>query len=303
MDTRDLDLNLLTLFDALLETKSVTLASRKIGLSQPAISYSLAKLRATFDDPLFIRIDNQMRPTPRALAMAPQIKRIIHIVQGELLNFSVFDAALSTRQYQFCMSDIGEAYFLPPLVRRIWKESPHATVRTKSLSPADLTVALEDGAVDLAVGYFPDLRKGGFYQQQLFESTFMCVASKDNPSLRAGCGMQEYREAAHVTVQFEGRSAEFIDRHLNRLKLTRRVVLAVPHFMTLAEIIPQTELIATVPKEVALQLAKSQQIAMHELPFVAPRFSLKQFWHKRNHEDPANQWLRGIVRSTFQPAP
>jgi DNA-binding transcriptional LysR family regulator len=303
MDSTDLDLNLLTVFDALYETKSVTLASKKVGLSQPAMSYSLGKLRATFDDPLFIRIDNKMQPTPRALGMAPQIRRVLDIVRGELLSFAAFDAALSTRQYQFCMSDIGEAYFLPPLVRRIWKESPHATVRTQSLSPADLTVALEDGSVDLAVGYFPDLRKGGFYQQQLFESSFMCIASKDNPALRAGCGMAAYRAAAHVTVQFEGRSEEFIDRHLNRLKLTRRVVLAVPHFMTLAEIIPQTGLIATVPKEVALQLAKSPDIATHELPFAPPRFALKQFWHKRNHEDPASQWLRGIVRSTFQPVP
>jgi DNA-binding transcriptional LysR family regulator len=121
MDSTDLDLNLLTVFDALYETKSVTLASKKVGLSQPAMSYSLGKLRATFDDPLFIRIDNKMQPTPRALGMAPQIKRVLDIVRGELLSFAAFDAALSTRQYQFCMSDIGEAYFLPPLVRRIWK--------------------------------------------------------------------------------------------------------------------------------------------------------------------------------------
>jgi DNA-binding transcriptional LysR family regulator len=189
MDSTDLDLNLLTVFDALYETTSVTLASRTVGLSQPAMSYSLGKLRATFDDPLFIHIDNKMQPTPRALGMAPQIKRVLDIVQGELLSFAAFDAALSTRQYRFCMSDIGEAYFLPPLVRRIWKESPQASVRTQSLSPSDLTAALEVGSVDLAVGYFPDLRKGGFYQQQLFESTFMCVASRDNPALRDGCAM------------------------------------------------------------------------------------------------------------------
>jgi DNA-binding transcriptional LysR family regulator len=96
MDSTDLDLNLLTVFDALYETKSVTLASRTVGLSQPAMSYSLGKLRATFDDPLFIRIDNKMQPTPRALGMAPQIKRVLDIVQGELLSFAAFDAALST---------------------------------------------------------------------------------------------------------------------------------------------------------------------------------------------------------------
>jgi DNA-binding transcriptional LysR family regulator len=305
MDIKDLDMNLLTVFDALFETRSVTLASKTIGLSQPAMSYSLAKLRESFDDPLFVRIDNKMQPTPRALTMAPQVKRILEIVKGELLNFSGFDPASSTRQYTFSMSDIGEVFFLPPLIHRIWQESPLATVRTQSPSPAYLMTALEEGLIDLAIGYFPDLRKSGFYQQQLFESKFVCISSKNNPLMQAKSGLtlQSYIDASHVTVLFEGRSHELIDRHLTQMKIVRRVVLTVPHFMTLAEIIPQTTLIATVPKEVALQMAKkSNDIAMHELPFESPLFALKQFWHKRNHDDPANQWLRNIVRTIFQPA-
>ena len=302
MDLRELDLNLLAVFDALFETRSVTLASKAIGLSQPAMSYSLAKLRTAFDDPLFVRIDNKMQPTPRALGMAPQIKRVLEIVQGELLNFSKFDPASSTRLYTFCMSDIGEVFFLPPLIRRIWQESPLATVRTLSPSPSTLTVALEEGAIDLAIGYFPDLRKSGFYQQQLFESKFVCITSSKNNRLKSGLTLLSYKEAAHVNVHFEGRSHELIDRHLALLKIVRQVVLTVPHFMTLAEIIPQGDLIATVPKEVALQIARSHDITIHELPFESPSFALKQFWHKRNHDDAANQWLRDIVRSTFQAA-
>jgi DNA-binding transcriptional LysR family regulator len=301
MELKDLDMNLLAVFDALYETRSVTLASKIIGLSQPAMSYSLAKLRESFDDPLFIRIDNRMQPTPRASTMAPQIKRILEIIKAELLNFSGFDPLSSTRQYTFCMSDIGEVFFLPPLTRRLWQESPLATVRTQAASPAYLTTALEEGAIDLAIGYFPDLRKSGFYQQQLFESTFVCIARKKNKHIGAMLSMRSYTNAAHVVVHFEGRSQELIDRHLGQLKIARTIVLTVPHFMTLVEIIPQTDLIATVPKELALQIAKSNDIAIHALPFEAPRFALKQFWHKRNHDDPANRWLRGIVRDTFQP--
>ena len=301
MDLKDLDMNLLVVFDALFETGSVTIASKKLELSQPTISYGLAKLREFFNDPLFIRIDNKMQPTPRAMIMAPQVKRVLEIVKGDLLNFSGFDPATSTREYTFCMSDIGEVFFLPPLIRRIWEESPLTKVRTVSPPPSTLTAALEDGVIDLAVGYFPDLRKGGFYQQQLFESTFVCIAARNNARIKSKLTLKSYTETAHVTVHFEGRSHELIDRHLHNMKVVRRVALTVPHFMTLAEIIPQTELIATVPNEVALQMAKSNDIVIHPLPFDPPAFALKQFWHKRNHDDPANQWLRNLVRTTFQP--
>jgi DNA-binding transcriptional LysR family regulator len=301
MDIKNLDMNLLVVFDALFDTGSVTAASKKLGLSQPTISYGLAKLRESFKDPLFIRIDNRMQPTPRASIMAPRIKRVLEIVKGDLLDFSGFDPATSAREYTFCMSDIGEAFFLPPLIRRIWQESPLATVRTRSPSPSPMTAALEDGAIDLAVGYFPDLRKSGFYQQQLFESRFVCIAASNNACIKSTLTLTSYVEAAHVTVHFEGRSHELIDRHLDTMKVARRVVLTVPHFMTLAEIIPHTELVATVPNEVALQIAKSNDITIHALPFDSPVFALKQFWHKRNHDDPANQWLRNLVRSTFQP--
>ncbi|HEY4318955.1 MAG TPA: LysR family transcriptional regulator [Herbaspirillum sp.] len=299
-------MNLLIVFDALFDTGSVTIASKKLGLSQPTVSYGLAKLRESFNDPLFIRIDNKMQPTPRAAIMAPQVKRVLEIVKGDLLNFSGFDPATATREYTFCMSDIGEVFFLPPLIRRIWQESPLATVRTQSPSPSTLTAALEDGLIDLAVGYFPDLRKGGFYQQQLFESHFVCIAARNNARIEQSGNpsrltLQSYVEAAHVTVHFEGRSHELIDRHLHNMKVVRRVALTVPHFMTLVEIIPQTDLIATVPNEVALQIAKSNDVAIYPLPFASPTFALKQFWHKRNHDDPANQWLRNLVRSTFQP--
>ncbi|RXZ38175.1 LysR family transcriptional regulator [Oxalobacteraceae bacterium CAVE-383] len=301
MDIKELDMNLLTVFDALFETGSVTMASKQLELSQPTVSYGLAKLRESFNDPLFIRIDNKMQPTPRAVIMAPQVKRVLEIVKGDLLNFSGFDPATSAREYTFCMSDIGEVFFLPPLIRRIWQESPLTRLRTVSPPPSALTAALEDGVIDLAVGYFPDLRKGGFYQQQLFESTFVCIADRNNAGIRAKLTLKSYVEAAHVTVHFEGRSHELIDRHLHTMKVARRVVLTVPHFMTLVEIIPQTDLIATVPNEVALQIAKLNDIAIYPLPFEAPAFALKQFWHKRNHDDPANQWLRNLVRSTFQP--
>lgn len=299
-EIKDLDFKLLAVFDAVFETRSVTVAGKRIGLSQPAMSYSLTRLRAVFGDPLFIRVDNRMRPTPRALELAPAVKRVMDVLQGELLGGAGFDPATSTRQFELCMSDIGELYFLPGLARGMWAQSPGSTLRTRSMAIGELVAKMEEGGVDLAVGYYPDLDKGGFYQQLLFESVFVCIASSDNRALDEGLSLQAYKSAPHVAVAYEGRSQEMIDRHLMQMKIERRVVLSVPHFLSLAEIVPQTDVIATVPREAALQLAKSGRIRVHDLPIAAPGFPLMQFWHKRNHADPASQWLRTVVRQAFQ---
>ena len=299
-DLKDLDFKLLAVFEAVFETQSVTLAGKQIGLSQPAMSYSLTRLRAAFGDPLFIRVDNAMQPTPRAVALIPSVRRIMAVLQGELLGGQGFDPATSTRRFELCMSDIGELYFLPGLARGVWAQGPGCTLRTRSLVIDELVKAMEEGGVDLAVGYYPDLHKAGFYQQLLFESVFVCIASSDNRHLRKGLSLQAYQSTPHVVVAYEGRSQEIIDRYLLQMKIERRVMLTVPHFLSLAEIVPQTDVIATVPREVALQLAKSGAIRIHDLPVAAPTFPLMQFWHKRSHADPASQWLRTIVRAEFQ---
>lgn len=299
-DLKDLDFKLLAVFDAVFETQSVTLAGKQIGLSQPAMSYSLTRLRAVFGDPLFIRVDNTMQPTPRAVALMPSVRRIMQVLQGELLGGQGFDPSTSVRRFELCMSDIGELYFLPGLARGVWAQGPGCTLRTRSLAIEELIKAMEEGGVDLAVGYYPDLHKAGFYQQLLFESVFVCIARIDNRYLQEGLSLQVYQNAPHVAVAYEGRSQEVIDRHLQQMKIDRRIVLTVPRFLSLAELIPQTDVIATVSREVAQQLAKSGTIRIHDLPVAAPTFPLMQFWHKRNHADPASQWLRSIVRAQFQ---
>lgn len=299
-DLKDLDFKLLAVFEAVFETQSVTLAGKQIGLSQPAMSYSLTRLRTAFGDPLFIRVDNAMRPTPRAVALMPSIRRIMQVLQGELLGGQGFDPSTSVRRFELCMSDIGELYFLPGLARGVWEQGPGCTLRTRSLPIDELIKAMEEGGVDLAVGYYPDLHKAGFYQQLLFESVFVCIARIDNRYLQEGLSLHIYQNAPHVAVAYEGRSQEVIDRHLQQMKIERRIVLTVPRFLSLAELIPQTDVIATVSREVAQQLAKSGTIRIHELPVAAPTFPLMQFWHKRSHADPASQWLRSIVRAEFQ---
>jgi DNA-binding transcriptional LysR family regulator len=300
MDLKDIDLNLLVVFDALVEARSVTVAGRRLGLSQPAMSYALGKLRLTFNDPLFVRIRNEMLPTPRARELAGSVRTILGQVKTELLQYLDFVPAETRKTFTLCMSDIGEIVFLPALTRVLLEEAPHASLNAVYTDPATLIDAMETGSVDLAVGYFPDLQTAGLYQQQLSTSGFVCVARGGNSYVKGKLTLTRFLDAPHVAVHAAGRSRELFDRTLAKAGHSRSVPITVPHFLSLVELIPKTDLIATVPTVLAEFLARVADATVHPLPMPSPRFAVKQFWHRRFHADPANKWIRSVVRRLFQ---
>ena len=300
MNGPTIDLNLLTVFDAVLETGSVSQAGQRLGMSQPSMSYALAKLRESFNDPLFIRVNNEMHPTPCAHALAPTAKRILELARTDLRRFSGFDPRLTERTFTFCMTDMGETAFLPPIIHSVFEQAPHASLRAVSLTPEKLNEGLEAGTVDLAIGFFPDLQKGGFYQQLLYSGGFVCVARSGNPHVENRLTLARFTKAPHVAVRAEGRSQEVMERYFLKTRVARRVMLTVPHFLSLLNIIPQTDLIATVPISAAKALSREPSIKIHPLPMKSPLVPVRQIWHKRFHKDPANQWIREIVRSALQ---
>ncbi|MBU9597658.1 LysR family transcriptional regulator [Burkholderia multivorans] len=300
-----MDLKLLEIFEAVLETRSVSHAASRLGTSQPGVSYGLNRLRSLTGDPLFVRVGNEMHPTPRALALVKPIRGILETIGNELLARETFVPETSGREFVFCMTDIGEMHYIPPIVRAAEKVAPNITFRVVSLPPEQLETALENGDVDLAVGYFPDLGKNNFFQQLLSRSSFVCIARAGHPETGRTLTLKRYRGARHVAVSTQMRSLEVLDRELAKLGLSDsiRTVLRVPHFMTLFHIVSTTDLLATVPLEVAMQYNAALSIRVHRLPFASPEFPLHQHWHRRYHHDPANQWVRRLVCSLFQKRP
>ncbi|MDB5405970.1 MAG: LysR family transcriptional regulator [Rhodospirillales bacterium] len=300
MDLKDIDLNLLVVFDALVDARSVTVAGRNLGLSQPAMSYALGKLRHTFNDPLFVRIRNEMLPTPRAAELAAAVRSILGQVKTELLQYLDFVPAKTRRTFTLCMSDIGEMVFLPTLTRVLFEEAPEASLNAVYMDPAALVEAMEAGTVDLAMGYFPDLQNAGLYQQLLSTSGFLCVARSDNSYVKGKLTLARFLDAPHVAVHAAGRSRELFDRTMAKAGHRRSIPVTVPHFLSLLELVPRTDLIATVPTVLAEYMSRIADTKMHPLPMPSPRFAVKQFWHRRFHADPANRWIRGVVRRLFQ---
>lgn len=301
MDISDFDLNLLFVFEALMKHRSVTIAGAHLGLSQPAMSYRLAKMRKLLGDALFVRVRTGVEPTPRALGIVEPVRSVLEKIHSDVLNTRGFDCRTSTRLFALCTSDVGEAFFLSRIVREMRAVAPRLSLRSHSLTPAALEQGLESGEIDLAVGYFPDLKRADIFQQALFTSHFVCIARRGNPFVKEPFTMQRFMDAPYVDVATPGRSREVIQRYLAKKDLRRNVQLQISHFLSLGEILPQSDLLAIVPKEAGQFFARQGgRISAHALPFKSPTFRLIQHWHKRNHDDLGNRWLREIIRRTFQ---
>lgn len=297
----ELDLNLLYVLVALDESRSVSGAAVKLGKSQPAVSSALARLREFFNDPLFVRSGNNMQPTPRALSLVESARFVLGRVGSDIVAAPSFDPATSQQTINLALSDVGEIVFLPAMLKRLRKLAPRAAVRSVSLPASDVAAALESGAIDLALGYFPDLKKHNFFQQTLFSDTFASLLRADHPVSTSRLTLKQYLQLEHVVVRAESRTEEVIERYLARKKIRRHVVLTTPHFSSAPIIVEQSDMIVTVPEPLARYFSSvSARLRMVGLPFEAPRIDLKQSWHRKFHHDERNRWLRSVIAGLFQ---
>lgn len=298
MNIASVDLNLLVAFHALLEHRNVTRAGEAIGLSQPAMSSALRRLRLLLEDPLFIRAGLEMKPTPRALQLSTAVRQVVQTVQSEILQPTRFEARSSTRTFTVLMPDIGEANFLPPILAMLAQEAPHLNLRTLAMARHAAAESLESGAADLAMGYFPDLHKAGFYQQQLMRSSHVTLVRKNHPDIGEQMSLEAFIAASHVVVKPHGREHVF-EKHLLQQGITRRVVLEISNFLSLLPIIESSDLIATVPQDLADFCVQHGQVRTVATPVKAPVIDVQLHWHQRLQKDPGHAWLRSMIHRLF----
>ena len=298
MDIRTIDLNLLVVFHAMLEHRSVTRAAEAVGLSQPAMSAAVARLRVLFGDPLFVKTGTEMRPTPRATDLAAPVRRVIETVKDDILQTAAFDPLTTQRTFTLAAPDIAEVSLLPRLLAHFAAHAPQASLRTVAMPRHAAAESLESGVAELAVGFFPDLNKAGFFQQKLFDSALVCIVRSRHPAIGAKITLKEYLAASHAVVRPEGRVHVF-DQFLQERGFKRRIVLEISHFMSLLPIIATSDLIATVPQDMADFCASHAEIRILAAPLKAPALQVHQFWHRRFHKDPGNVWLRGALHELF----
>ena len=300
MNIKNFDFNLLVVFDAVLATGSISRAAHRVGLSQPAISNALARLRKATGDRLFVRLANGMAPTPYAERIAEPIRLGLATIRASLAESQEFDAASSDRSFVLYLTDLGEAFFLPRLLAHLGRIAPGVRIRTLPMPPEAAREALRSGAVDLAVGNLPDFQ-AGFYQQRLFREHYVCVVGRGHARIGSKLSTRSFAAARHAIVAPAGTGHDIIERALVKHGLEERIVLRVQNFLVLPSIIAATDLIALVPHSVGSQLSRQNDVRLLPVPIAIPAFDVKQCWHERFHDDAGNRWLRRQFAELFVP--
>jgi DNA-binding transcriptional LysR family regulator len=314
-DLATLDLNLLRVLDVLMQERRVATAAQRLQLSQPAVSNALARLRKAMGDELLTRAPNGMEPTEFAKSLHATLQPALQAIEQSLQAKAAFDPASSRWQARIAMTDIGEIVFLPALLAHAAQAAPGLTIETlrdsqaKSFASASgITTAMAEGRVDLAMGWLPDVTQG-LYQRKLFSQHYVCIARTGHPLLSNRVGgkkpkltIDKFLSAEHIAIRAEGTGHTKADETLQGMGKAgqqRKVKLRVPSFLSVPQIVSQTDLIATVPEKLAEQCAKPFQLQVIPHPVDMPAFELKMFWHRRVHTDPANQWLRALIVEFF----
>jgi DNA-binding transcriptional LysR family regulator len=291
MNVHEIDLNLLRVFDAVLHEKGVTPAAARLGLTQPAVSNALARLRKLLGDALFVRTPGGMDATPFARGMAEPVRQALALLESALAHGPGFDPSTATRAFRFYMSDLGQIEFLPPLVERVQREAPGVRLEAVALEVDDIADALAVGALDLAVGFLPGLG-APVRRQALFKDPYLCLMRADNPI--AVLSRKKFMEASHALVTYRG-GHRVIEEALERAGITPRIALRVPHFTVVPMVLERTDLILTLPARVARVFERRGKLKALPPPVPIPQAEVAVHWHERFEADPGNRWLRGLM--------
>ena len=300
MAPKNPDLNLLPIAVALYDELSVSRAARRLGMSQPAVSKALRRLRDTFDDALFVRGPNGIVPTPRAHAIVRVARPHLQHLQEDLLKGERFDPATSTRAIVLGLSDIAEMAFLPSILDYLRVHAPKCPVITVTARDAPLAEALEKGDVDVAAGYFPALAQRNFRQRRLSKHGFACLMRAGHPLWKRRLTVSAFLAAEHIVIRREGRSQDILERFIERRKMRRKIAMYTSNVLSVPFIVMDTQLVATLPYAVVTRFVSLTSQVAAALPPFDLTYDLKLHWHRRFDNEPRSIWLREQLAAVFK---
>lgn len=288
------DLNLLTTFRHLLATGSVTATAERMRLSQPAVSRALGRLRAALHDPLFVRDKVGLVPTPRALALQPELEALLTRLDDLLASGTSFEPATSRRTFVVATSDYSASVLMRPLLQRLGKEAPGVTVRVVQTAP-EAEAALQQGTWDFLWAPQRPMSQAVVWTK-LFDETFSFVVREGHPLGSKPLTLERYLSIQQIALSPEGRpGGNPLDETLQRLGHRRQVVAHVPTFAVVPSLIAQSDLGAVLPRRIIEVHGRPWRLASRVLPFPVHGFTLKQAWHERHRHDDGHAWFRQLV--------
>ncbi len=292
---RGLDLNLFVVFDALLRHRNVSRAAQSLGRSQSAVSHALSRLREHFGDELFIKTNEGVIATDRALELEDAVSQFVRHAEAALVRQAAFDPTQSTRRITLSISDMGELTVLPGLLAHLRRKAPNCTLRTVSVWGEPLEEMLAAGEIDLAISG-PLKLSANVMQQKVFEHPWTVIAPMAAP-FGDRISLTELGQAGHVVVTPTASDRYTIDALLEDRGVRRQAVISTPHFLSVPHLVAwSTNCIAVVPLHLARLHQNDGLVRVLTPDFELPKIQVTQYWHRRANRDPLNSWLRASIR-------
>jgi DNA-binding transcriptional LysR family regulator len=290
---RNTNLNLFLVFQALMKEQHLTRAGESIGLSQPGMSYSLKHLREIFNDPLFVKNNQSMIPTEKALLVFPDIQASLRLLSEAVDKHRIFDPATADTHFNLGLTDYATMVFLPELYKKVNAKAPSLEFTIHSVSTPEKSGALDKGEIDLAVGVFDNLPSRLEYHE-LYQEKIVMIYDPKRIKIKNKFTLKQFLDSPHVLLDFRESPPLTIKKHLQKKNLKRKVAFTLPQVLTIGRAIKNTNLIAAIPLTVAKRIAKQENLALADLPFKLPTFYVCLVWHKRKSQCIENKWLRDM---------
>ena len=288
-----IDLNLLVVFDAVMQEGNVTRAGQRLGLSQPAMSHALARLRHTLKDELFVRSPKGMVPTPRAEQLALPVRVALEGLQHSL-EPSQFDPSTATRTFRVAVDNYAAVVLVGPIAARTTKTAPEVTLEFRPSGTLNVPELLDRGELDLAIGPFGKQGER-FSHEQLLQDGYVAVLRKGHPAASTReLSMERFAALPHLEISSVRPATDFIDEALARRKLTRRIALRAP-FLSAVRILVTSDMVSIFPRRIAEELVRYRPLVIRHLSLASPSIETAMIWPRRLANQPAHRWLRDIV--------
>jgi len=301
-DTR-LDLNLLSVFDALMRERSVTRAAKSLGLTQSSLSHALGRLRQFFDDPLFIKGHRGVTPTAKAEALGTEVSQIMVSIRSSILAQSRFDPATMRRTFTLALSDLGELVVVPSLLKSLMELAPLCNLNTVQIAPENIEASLASGEADLAI-HSLEATSENLFQQALTVHSFISIVSAKNTALCDSLTIEQFVAMPHLVVRLSGRGKAPYDRAIDDAGVSRRILISTPHFLFVPMLLDShPEMVATVPRVLGRTFEAHGLVRAFEPPLTMPSYTLRQYWHTRFNHYQANRWLRQTIQQALRSFP
>lgn len=295
-----IDLNLLLILDAVGTEKNTVRAAEKLGLTQPAVSHALNRLRDIFGDRLFVRASRGVVPTPLAQSLQIPVRELIAKAEVLFLGSSIFNPQTTQKQFKLATTDYFEQIEFPTLIQSFQTQAPLSTLISRSTLGVLPEKELESGEIDLAIaGFYGDLPPR-FFKQKIFEDDFVCIGSKNNSSLKGNITIEKFAQFKHILISPQGDLQSKSKAIMKKKGFNLNYVAGVSSFLSPAKIISESDLVLTCPRRLAESFLDYFPLKIHELPFKIPPIEVVQVWHERNQDDHAHQWLRKLIRDNTQ---